>query len=1024
MKCKKCGIENPDDARFCRSCGMPLTLESADDVDMTHIGTAGHEVTIIMESINEGDAIINGRFEILKRLGQGGMGEIFLARDVRLGREVAIKSVSDAMMGDSSSKARFLREAQTASQLQHSNICTIYEIYEEEDKEYIVMQYVDGITLDQIIKLKKLSIHKILDIAGQVCSGMIEAHSKDIIHRDIKPSNIMVDQKGVVKILDFGLAKFSDRSFFKRDGMVDSHLTERGIVMGTVAYMSPEQARGIDLDLRVDIFSFGIVLFEMLEGRNPFQDKAQIETLYNVVNRDPEFKTDAPSELRNIVLKALAKDKKDRYASFTDLKRDLDQYKKSVSGSRNSKTELNQTEIIKYSEQEELLREIQQTSDKEDLGDLVYRLKKFKASTERVLTGKRRKWGLMVIPLLVVVVGLGISVLLQKLKHDLPVPQKENFYIYLSPFKNETRESELSEKINFLLTESLNQFKEFKIIDTSVLSSIMGDQSEEAKVAALLNRFDIEYEMEGKLTRYKNIFKIDARLVSFNKKNREFSFTKTGEGLDSFLIHQIDSLSRQLYFKSLYTGKDESDYPFTSIGDVYGKNWSEFSRFYRGYNYYKRLESAKAIEVLRQCEDLLAAKFLLADLYQFNSRSREAVEQIETIMPHIDSLTESLRLKVLALKARLEYNFDDAVHYLEQFQQRFKFSKEAYYELGEVYFHHGRAEKAIEYYQKAVELDPKYSKAINHLGYCYAYMGDHNRSIQLFEDYRNLDQSANSYDSLGDGYFYAGELTDAESLKKTAVITDKHSVPWSYLTLADIYILRAEYDRAISALDDYLKVRNAAEEQASVLAKKAYIHYIRQDFPEALHVIDQSLQVFDSDEVNENTAEAHWIRGLILLSMNEIEPTRQEVAWLRAFKDKYKLSRDNFYTPYKYLKHLEALVLEKSDNFEEARQTFEYLVDMKTQLSYWITYYNYQFFHTEYAGFLSRNRQHQQALLEIDRCLEFSSNYIPALWLKAAVMEKSGQPDAAAIYRRIAQLIGDSPEKNRLRTLLTRKLSG
>jgi serine/threonine protein kinase len=1024
MKCQKCGNENPEDARFCQSCGTSLAV--AADGDLTQVGTAGHEVTIIVNKTNEGDTVISGRFKILKRLGKGGMGEIFLARDVRLGREVAIKSVSDAMMGDSSSKARFLREAQTASQLQHPNICTIYEIYEEGDREYIVMQYVDGITLDQIIKLKKLSVHKVLDIAIQICDGMIEAHAKNVIHRDIKPSNLMVDQKGIVKILDFGLAKFADRSFFKRNGMVDSHLTERGIVMGTVAYMSPEQAKGLEPDQGVDIFSFGVVLYEMLEGRNPFQDSAQIETLFNVVNKEVELSVDIPSELRDIVRKALAKDRKDRYASFSDLKRDLEQFKARLSPKPEARADRNQTEIIRYSEQEDLMREMQQTSDKENLGDMVYRLKKFKASTERILSksGKRRKFQLVAVPLLAVILVAAAVVLIRHFKGvSRPVAQKENFYIYLNPFKNETREEGLSEQVNYLLTETLNQFNEFKVIDTSVLSSIMGDQSEEAKVAALLDRFNIEYEMEGKLTRYKNIFKIDARLIPFNKKNREYSFTKTGEGKDSFLVHQVDSLARQLYYKSLFTGKDETDVPFISLGKIYGRDWSTFSRFYRGLQFYKRLESARASEYLLQCDDLLAAKYFLADLYHFSGRSREAVEKIEEVMPHIDLLTESLRLRVLALKERLNYNFNGAVLYLEQLQQHFKFSRETYYELGEAYFHHGRAREAVGYYRKAIELDPRYSRAINHLGYCYAYMGDHSRSIQLFEEYRNLDQSANSYDSLGDGYFYAGELTDAESLKKTAVVTDRHSVPWSYLTLTDIYILRAEYERAETALDDYLQVLNTADSRAGVLAKKAFIRYVQEEGNEALETVDQSLAVFDSDDINENTAEAHWIRGLILLSLDRPAEAQPELAWLQAFKDKYKLSKDNFYTPYKYLNHLKALLLEREAKIDEARQTLEYLVGMKTQLSYWITYYNYQFFHTEYARFLSRNREYQAALRAIEECLEFSPNYIPALWLKARLMETLQLPGKETIYRQIDRLMGDASENNKLRRLLRQKIS-
>ena len=311
MNCSNCGAENAVDAKFCKICG-----ESLDP-------TPSKEITSISDKLTIKNLVIKNRFKVLKKLGKGGMGEVFLAEDIKLKRKVAIKSILTRTLSDTSSKARFLREAQTASQLDHPNICTIYEIYEENDHDYIVMQYVDGVTIDQIIKLKPLSINKILDIAIQVCKGMIEAHGKKVIHRDIKPGNIMIDKKGVVKILDFGLAKFAGEPASKRKGDVDMSLTEKGIVLGTVSYLSPEQASGKPIDLRTDIFSFGILMYEMLEGRNPFKEEEQISTMYNVLNKEVEFKREIPGELEQIVRKTLQKDKKKRYSSFSQLEEAL-----------------------------------------------------------------------------------------------------------------------------------------------------------------------------------------------------------------------------------------------------------------------------------------------------------------------------------------------------------------------------------------------------------------------------------------------------------------------------------------------------------------------------------------------------------------------------------------------------------------------------------------------------------------------------------------------------------------------------
>jgi len=297
--------------------------------------------------------LIDNRFHIKKKLGQGGMGEIFLAEDTKLKRMVAIKSISKENLADKDSKIRFLREAQTASQIEHPNICPIYEIYEEEKNNYIVMQYIDGVTLDNIIRYNELDIKKILNISIQICDGMIEAHSIGIVHRDLKPGNVMVNKKGNVKLLDFGLAKFRDDSDTRKHGISNSNLTEKGIVIGTVSYMSPEQAKGEPLDFRNDIFSFGVIMFEMAEGYNPFYDKEQITTLYNVLNKDIIFKKNLDKSLNKIIKKCLMKKREERYSSFEEIKKDLLRIRSKISGKGMEDDESGRTEIIDLHEKEE-----------------------------------------------------------------------------------------------------------------------------------------------------------------------------------------------------------------------------------------------------------------------------------------------------------------------------------------------------------------------------------------------------------------------------------------------------------------------------------------------------------------------------------------------------------------------------------------------------------------------------------------------------------------------------------------------
>lgn len=1002
MKCTRCGFENAASAIICNSCGEELEPESS------------KEITIANKRFESGQMLIRNRFKIIKKLGKGGMGAVLLAEDIKLKRKVAIKSILTGSLPDSSAKARFLREAQTVSRLDHPNICTLYEIYEEDDHDYIVMQYVDGVTLDQIIDVKPLSILRALDIALQVCCGMMEAHENCVIHRDIKPGNIMVDKKGVVKILDFGLAKFGKDSPPQKIDTVDKDITERGFVLGTVSYLSPEQASGKPVDHQSDIFSFGILMFEMLEGKNPFKEAEQIETLYNVLNKEVEFTRDIPGELKTIILKALEKDKKDRYSNFPNIKEDLEKFRLNYAKLKGKQAVNDGTEVLDQHEQEKLLEEMQRSSDNEGLGDLVYKITKYKASTERVHTLKHKKgWQLRLLAILVIIIALlttGFYIInhIDRNENAEPKPSAADagpgFYLYLQPFENASGERNLAEMLHYLLTESLDQFKEFKVIDREST-----------------DKFKVDYQLSGKISVLNDLYTIEAVLSPTDKSLKKKQLTITGKSKDSLLADQVDNLSKRIY-TTFFPTENFQKFPFKKMSGIFGADWQTFSDFYQGYLYKNRLEVDKAKRFLLKANNLLITKYILADLFYFEASQSKALRLVNEMMPHIDLLTESMKNRVLGLKARLDFDFHREIENLEKLKNDFPFSKEAFYELGNAYFHHGCAEKALEYYQIALELDRNYSIALNRMGFCYSYVGNHVKAIEAFEEYNRLDQSANSFDSLGDGYFYAGELDSAIGMKELAISTDEKSVPWAYMTLADIDILKARYQEAEKLLAKYQQLRPSNKEQSIVLAKKAYIYYLNRDYKSALDRINQSLAAFDSAEINENSAEVHWLKGIILAASGQYNASQLELDWLKNFKEKYKMTQDNFQPPYKYYIHLDALLKEQNKDFAGSEENFKLLLAMKSRLSYWITYFYYQFFHTEYAAFLMRRQIYREALREIDRCLEFNTNYIPALWLKADALEKLGDPQRFVIYTKLAELYGEANERNYLRDRLKEKL--
>jgi serine/threonine protein kinase/tetratricopeptide (TPR) repeat protein len=270
-------------------------------------------------------------YRILEKLGEGGMGEVYLAEDMKLGRKVAIKILSEEYTTNKDRLHRFEQEASAASNLNHPNILTIHEVGTDDGRHYIATEYIDGLTLRRKANASHLEIPEILDIAVQVASALEEAHAAGIVHRDVKPDNIMVRRNGYVKVLDFGLAKLTetiDRSPSDAEAATRVLVqTDAGVVMGTSHYMSPEQARGKPVDARSDIWSLGVVIYELVAGRTPFEGETSTDVIVAITQKEPpplaRFAPNVPAELDWIVMKALRKDRDERYQTIKELLTDL-----------------------------------------------------------------------------------------------------------------------------------------------------------------------------------------------------------------------------------------------------------------------------------------------------------------------------------------------------------------------------------------------------------------------------------------------------------------------------------------------------------------------------------------------------------------------------------------------------------------------------------------------------------------------------------------------------------------------------
>jgi serine/threonine-protein kinase len=443
-----------------------------------------------------------GRYEVRSKLGEGGMGEVYLARDTELGRTVAVKVLSADVAIDERRMNRFVQEARAASALNQPNILTIYEIGRADGVPFIATEFIDGETLRERLRSSPLRLGDALDIAAQAAGALAAAHAAGIVHRDVKPENVMLRRDHVVKVLDFGLAKLTeDRTTLNPDDAPTRLLvnTDSGVVMGTAQYMSPEQARGLEVDARTDIFSLGVVLYEMVAGRAPFEGATQSDVLVSILDREPtplaRFAPDVPMELERIVAKALAKDHEARYQTMKDLAIDLRALKQrlEVEAEIGRTQEPRHTADAKIEHATRILAARPTSSAEYAAGGL----KKHQRAAVAALLG-----------LLLAVGGISFWYFHQR---SATAAQIES--IAVLPFENRSADAD-AEYLSDGLTESLiyrlSQLPNLKVSPTSLVFRYKGKEADPIKAG---NELGVSAVLSGRITQRGDNLMISAELV-------------------------------------------------------------------------------------------------------------------------------------------------------------------------------------------------------------------------------------------------------------------------------------------------------------------------------------------------------------------------------------------------------------------------------------------------------------------------------------------------------------------------------
>ncbi len=550
-----------------------------------------------------------GHFRILSQLGKGGMDEVYLAEDHRLRRKVALKLLPREFAGQEERLRRFEREARAASALNHSNILTIYEINQASPEEggahFIVTEFVEGQTLRALMKQGRMALAAALDTAAQVASALEAAHAAGIIHRDIKPENIMVRNDGLVKVLDFGLAKLqSGRVGEWESGRVEerisplSHsptlpLSLPGVVMGTAAYMSTEQARGLEVDARTDVFSPGVVLYEMIAGRAPFAGATTSDVLAAIVTSDPiplkECAPGTPPELERIVNRALRKERQERYQTITELLDDLKALKK-------------------------------------EPGHVATGFSARVNSATHTIGQHKSAFGALALALLAIT---GLTIYWQTGRRD----QGAINSIAILPFANLSKDPEveyLCEGIPETLINNLSQLPRLRVIARPTAFRYKGQESDPQRVGSDL---DVSVVLTGKVTRRADTMIIQADLVRVADGAQLWGNKYTGKSADIFAVQEdiARKIAEKLQLK--LSGVEQQRLAKRSTDNIEAYELYQFGRFH--WNKYDEAGFRKSIEYFEQAlskdPDYARAYAGMADAY--------AILGVDHVMPSWDAPT-------------------------------------------------------------------------------------------------------------------------------------------------------------------------------------------------------------------------------------------------------------------------------------------------------------------------------------------------------------------------------------------------
>jgi len=731
IKCPKCQTDNPDTLKFCGECGTQL-------IPTEEVSAPTETLEAVREKLTTGSTFA-GRYQIIEELGKGGMGKVYKVHDTEIKEKIALKLLKPEIAADKKTIERFQNELKFARKISHRNVCRMYDLNKEEGSYYITMEYVPGEDLKStIIRIGQLPIAKTISIAKQVCEGLEEAHRLDVVHRDLKPQNIMIDKEGNARIMDFGIAR----------SVTGKGITGAGVMIGTPEYMSPEQVEGKEVDQRSDIYSLGIILYEMVTGRVPFEGDTPLSIAVKhktEIPKEPrEFNSQISDDLSRVILRCIEKDKEKRYQSAGEVRSELEKIEKGI-----------------------------------PTPERVVPKRKPITSREITVTFGLKK---LFIPALVVAALIIAAVIIWQLlrqKEVAPLPSEKPSiavlpFVDLSPQKDQEY---FCDGMTDEIISKLSMLKGWKVIPRTTM---MRYKDTNKDIKEIGQELDVATVLEGSVRKERDDIRVNAKLIRIKDSIPLWSDAYEKK-LESVFAIQSDVAEKIANTLQVELSPEEKG----QLAKKPTENLTAYDYYLKGYEYYyryKKQDNELAIELFKQAleldPDFALAYAGLGDAYS------QRVQRYGFPPTMLDEAIE-------ASKKAISIDPD---------------CSEAYKALGLANFTKGWFREATKAYSKAVELNPNNVQAIVSLGLICVQFGELEEAMRWTKSALALSPALPyTYGVIGMVYSYLDDPIKAEEyLKKALELQPDLDIANGGLIFC--YIAQGKNQEAIEHSQKYLSV--------------------------------------------------------------------------------------------------------------------------------------------------------------------------------------------------------------------------